>query len=860
MHQTAEHQRISGSQRQQWHRWGSFVAGRAWGTMRETTPDKPEPWAAFPFEHGRSRAYRWSEDGIGGFCDDQQRICMALALWNEQDPILKERYFGLTNEQGTHGEGIRDYFFHIDGLPSYSYMKMVYKYPQVEFPYERLVHGNALRGKEEPAFELIDALEHTFAHNRYFDVFIEYAKAAPDDILCRITAVNRGDDAAPLHLLPQLWFRRTWDGSSQRPELRAISDETVRVQHPDFGELWWSLESPDALLFTENETNTALLFDQPNDTPYVKDGIDYAIVRGQKERVNPERCGTKAAAHHIRTLKPGESWVIRTRLRPQQTTSASAAFADAAFADFDDVFEQRQREADAFYTALHPSRLDAEERRLQRAAYAGLCWNKNFYHFNVDRWLKENEEETSEKTASFKDWRHLDAHDVMSIPDTWEFPWFAQWDLAFQLSTLCISDAGFAKQQVLLLLSERYMRDDGAIPAFEDDLSTPHPPLFAWAAWHVYQGTPRDPAFLRRAYDRLKLHHDWWLKTQQHQQTGLFGGGFLGMDNISVFNRNADVPEGAWLAQADGTGWMALFSLNMLAIAVELGEDADAVAFLEHFLKIRRALLRLWDDKTRFFYDYLYLPGGRRMPLKVRSIAGLVPLVAAMAFDPIHLQALPRLQAKIDQLRQDDPDFQPGKDGCYLLAALDQNHIAALVKAVFDEDEFYSPFGIRSLSRYHEKHPVTCKIGGKTYALKYEPGDTADNMFGGNSNWRGPLWTPLNTLLSEVLYTYHTYFDGSLRVGRRRFDFEQQAFDLVARLISLFKRNEDGMRPYFGSNTYFQTDPHWRDYVWFYEHFHAETGQGLGASHQNGWTAMVAKLLQTQGRAIQVSESNEPPQ
>jgi hypothetical protein len=842
---TAEYQRISGRQREQWTHWGSYMSARSWGNVRENAPDEEHPWVAFPFEQARSRAYRWTEDGIAGFCDQQQNLCMAPAFWNEQDPILKERFFGLGNEPGNHGEGIKDYFFFLDGLPSSSYMKMLYKYPQVEFPYERLHQESVRRGQDQPSFELIDALHNTFLENRYFDIFIEYAKADAEDILCRITAINRGSKAAPLHILPHVWFRNSWQHSGERPELRADAQTMVHLQHPELGERWWHVELAHGLLFTENETNNVLIFDSSNASPYVKDGIDYAVVRGKSERVNPAKQGTKCAAHCHTLIEPGEYWVVRTRLQTVRS--------EAPFVDFDSVFEQRKQEADAFYAEVQPQDLSNEERDIQRKAFASLSWNKNFYHFNVDQWFQQEAKKTQSKseTSRFEQWRHFDAHDIVSVPDPWEYPWFAAWDLDFQVATLGLVDPEFAKQQVLLLLNDRYMHPKGMIPSFEGDLTTPHPPIHAWAAWHVYQTSDRDHQFLEKAYTCLKRNHEWWLKNQTQGEAYLFGGGFLGMDNISIFNRSEDVPEGGWLAQADGTGWMALFTLNLLSMAIELGKDADAVELLMHFMNIRRTLLTLWDEETQFFYDLLYTPDSGRMLLKVRSLVGIVPVTAVTLLDSNSLETLPRLRRQIEKLRSTDSDFQVGTNGCYLLAALSIDKIKAVLKAVFDPNEFYSPFGIRSLSKSHEKHPLSYKIGEETFELNYDPGESSKKMFGGNSNWRGPIWKPLNQLVIEALYYYHDYFGTQFRVpGAKKQPFDQAAYDLCQRLISLFKQDHKGCRPLHGDNDYFQSDPHWRDYFWFYEHFQAETGEGLGASHQNGWTAAVAKLIQNGGRAV----------
>lgn len=841
---TAEYQRITGDQREQWHDWGCYISNRSWGTFRENYAKTDKAWDYLPFNYSHSRAYRWSEDGIGGFCDRQQRLCLALAFWNEHDPILKERFFGLTNEQSNHGETVKDYYFYLDAVASGSYMKMLYKYPQTEFPYARIVREGALRSPEDPSLTLFEVLPNTFTQGRYFDIFIEYAKADVDDLLCRVTAINRGQEAAPLHILPHLWYRNIWsfDGRRKRPELRAVGENSVQASHSELGDWYWYIETCDDLLFTENESNRSLLADEPNISPYVKDGIHAAVIYQQKGRINPEKYGTKCAAHYRLTLAPGETRQVNLRLR--------SAASQKPFADFEEVFEQRQKEADEFYAALQNNNVSAEEKSIQHAAFAGLLWNRSFYHFNIKAWLKGDAQEDGcidDKDSEYKQWQHLDAHDIISIPDIWEYPFLALWDIDFQLVTLALVDPQFAQQQILLFLSDRYMRSDGAMPAFDGDLSTPHPPLHAWAAWHIYQTTGKDADFLALAYAGLKRHYDWWLKEQQHRDY-LFGGGFLGMDNISVLDRNEKLSEESWLAQADGTGWMAFFALHLLAMAVESGQEDDALRFLEDFAAIRQALTKLWDDESHFFYDVLFMSQGKQQSLKIRSLVGLVPLVGVLLLDPDRLDALPRLK---QTLEEQYGEFRSEVNECYLLTAASRQQIGHLIAAVFDPGEFYSPHGVRSLSKFHESQPFTCEIEGETHTLTYEPGESSDNMFGGNSNWRGPIWPPLNQLTIEALHYYHAAWGKSLKLpDGTTFDFEKAAADLASRLVSLFKMDEQGWRRYFGENEFFQTNPHWKQYLWFYEYFHAETGAGLGTSHQNGWTALVAKLIQNQGKEV----------
>jgi hypothetical protein len=832
MKTTPEHERTSGPEREQWRRWGAYMADRCWGTVRESTPDKEDAWGDFTFEQSRSRAYRWTEDGIGGFCDDRQRLCMTVALWNGRDPILKERFFGLTNEQGNHGEDAKDYWFLLDGTPSQSYMKMLYRYPQAEFPYGRLIEQNAVRKEGDPPFNLIDALPNTFLEKRYFDILIEYAKAAPDDILCRITITNHASESAPLHILPHLFYRNTWRKRGKRPRLRAGGSDTVRIEHPDFEDWRWYAKSPDELLFTENETNTELLYDEPNASPYTKDGIDYAVVRGQTERVNSEKTGSKCAAHIVHQFAPGETYVVRTRL--------SAAALDAPFADFDAVFEQRQADADAFYKAVQRDDLGEEQRLIQRRAFASLCWNNIYYEFDVDRWLEENpvEEKASEQRKSFEQWRHFHARDIISAPDPWEYPWLAGWDIAFQIATIALIDPEYAKEHALLLLDERYMRKDGAIPAFEGDLGTPHPPVYAWAAWHIYQHGGRDRVFLRKAYERFQLHFEWWLK--EHQPADyLFNGGFVGKDNITVIDRNTDVPEGGSIMQADSTGWMAHFAIHLLKMAVELERDDDAQSYLRHLGAIRKALESLWDDKGRFLFDIVRLKDGAIIPLQVRNFAGMIPLLAAASLDAGQLDKLPKTRARLDRLAEQTGELKPNTDGCILLAALPERQIMHLLNVLFDTDEFLSPFGLRSLSKVHDKRPVSLELNGKKHELRYEPGNSPDRTFGGNSNWRGPVWAPLNQSMIEALHIYGQHYPAPL----------------IGRGISLFECNQKGVRPCHGQNEHIQTDADWRDYFWFFEYFHAETGHGLGASHQNGWTAVVAMLIQNGGHPPEESGS-----
>jgi hypothetical protein len=841
MKQTTEHQRLAPGIREDWRRWGCYVSGRNWATAREYG-DPSKNWEGFPFEYASHKAYRWSEDGIGGFSDDQQRICLAAAFWNERDPRLKERFFGLTNEQGNHGEDVKDYYFFVDAVPSFSYMKMLYKYPQIEYPYARLVVENAIADSSKPSVELVNVLEQTFKERCYFDIFIEFAKAGPNDLLYRITVVNRGSDPAPLHVLPHVWYRNTAKPGTRPPQLRADGDG-VFVPHPELGDYHWHVEETEEFLFTDNASNTQWLNDVPNATLYTKDGIEAAVVRGKKECVNPDKVGTKAAAHCIRTVGPGETWVIRSRL----TTSANSV----PFADFDAIFVQCQQEADDFYAALQETVPTDEQKAIQRAAFVGLTWNQHFYNFNVKEWIADETQAPPDRDVeAFESWKHFDAHDILSVPEPWEYPLLAAWDTSFQIGTLGIVDPDFAKGQALLLLSDRYMRSDGAIPGFESDMNTPQPPVHAHAIWHVYQLWDRDHAFIEKAYPALKRHYDWWFREHQPKPY-LFDGGFLGKDNISPVDRTNGIPEGGSIEQADSTGWMALFTLDLLALAIELNQDEDALMLLDHFFKLRDSIQTLWDKKERFFFDVVNLPDGTCLPIKVRSLAGIIPFIATLLLKPHELDKTPRLQAHLEALGADDKDFTINDEGYLLLSLLPHKQIQTLLPVLFDPAEFYSPYGLRSLSKYHEKHPVTVEMNGDKRELKYEPGESQDQSAGGNSNWRGPIWAPINDVVLEALTVYHTYFKKPLlKQGNKHITLDEAAQQLVQRLIAVFERNKKGERPYLSYNAVFKDDP-----LWFFEHFDGETGRGLGASHQNGWTAILGKLIHHQGRALYIPQN-----
>ncbi len=885
MPKTAEHNRLvdSRERRADWKEWGPYVSDRAWGTVREDYSATGQAWEYFPHDHARSRAYRWNEDGLAGVCNRFQNICMAVALWNERDPIIKERLFGLTGNQGNHGEDVKEYYFYLDNTPTHSYMKMLYKYPQVEYPYRLLVEENQRRGRHELEFELYDALRDAFAQNRYFDIFIEYAKASQEEILCRLTAINRGPEPAPLHLLPHLWFRNDWSWGYDRPrpQLRHMAPGTVRGQHRHLGERWWYVSRAGnsqniPFLFTNNDTNLERLFGAPNAHRYLKDSINDALVHSHRQRVNPEQTGTKVAAHLQTTLAPGQSFEVWTRFAPAQL--------ETPFDNFTEIFEQRQAEADEFYAAIQSPKLSRDERRIQRQAFAGLLWSKQFYHYGIDLWLQGDPAQPpppeSRKHGRNSNWTHLYNLDVISMPDKWEYPWYAAWDLAFHALPLALLDPEWAKRQLILMLREWYMHPNGQIPAYEWAFGDVNPPVHAWAAWRVYKITRNvtgqaDTVFLERVFHKLLLNFTWWVNRKDAHGNNIFEGGFLGMDNIGVFDRSAELPTGGHLEQADGTAWMGMYCLNMLAIALELArtdiayEDV-ATKFFEHFIYIAQAITHLhgregwslWDENDGFFYDILHTPDGRHIPLKLRSFVGLVPLFAVETLEPALLNRLPRFRRRMEWFIKYRPQLveniasltQSGQGERLLLSIVDRQKLARVLPRMLDESQFLSDYGLRTLSKQHSQQPYTFHVNGQTHTVRYEPAESGSGLFGGNSNWRGPIWFPVNYLMIESLQKYHHYYGDSFKVELPRHSgnqvtLNQAAAELSRRLMRLFLRAEanGGRRPVFGAVDYFQTDPHWRDYIPFYEYFHGDIGAGLGASHQTGWTALVAKLIQQSG-------------
>ncbi|MGQ0551093.1 MAG: MGH1-like glycoside hydrolase domain-containing protein [Armatimonadota bacterium] len=867
-----------------WYRWGPYLADRQWGTVREDYSPHGEAWDYFPHAHARSRAYRWGEDGLLGICDNHGYLCFALALWNEADPILKERLFGLTGPQGNHGEDVKEYYFFLDCTPTHSYMRALYKYPQRAFPYEELLRENRRRGRQGPELELLDT--GIFAEGRYFDVLIEYVKAAPEDILIRISATNHGPATAPLHLLPTLWFRNAWawgqDGT--RPELRAhyLADyeatagaRLIAANHATLGEYWLAAEGTPDLLFTENESNARRLWGVPNRTPHVKDGIHEAVVNGHRDAVNPQGIGTKTAAQYPMSVPPGATETVMLRLSSRRH--------DHPFVGAAELFVRRQAEADAFYSGFGPKAMSDDARRVQRQAFAGLLWSKQFYFYDVAVWLDGDPAgpppPEQRKTARNSDWRHLNNADVISMPDKWEYPWYAAWDLAFHCLPLAMVDPDFAKRQILLLLREWYMHPNGQLPAYEWAFGDVNPPVHAWAAYRVYKIARRvtgiaDRTFLERAFHKLLLNFTWWVNRKDLEGRNVFQGGFLGLDNIGVFDRSSMLPTGGHIDQSDGTAWMGMYSLNMLAIALELAradrayEDV-ATKFFEHFLYIAGALndigdkgISLWDREDEFFYDVLHLPNDQQFRLKVRSLVGLIPLLAVETIEPGLLAVLPNFQRRMEWFLTYRPRLaglvsrwrEPGVGDRRLLALARGHRMKRLLRRMLDPAEFLSDYGVRAISRYHAEHPYMLHVDGMEHAVRYEPAESTTGLFGGNSNWRGPIWFPINFLLIESLQKFHHYYGNDFLVecptgsGTMR-TLWQVADDLSRRLTHIFLRGADGRRPVHGASQVFQHDPHWRDYVLFHEYFHGDNGTGLGASHQTGWTALVAKLLeQTGGR------------
>ncbi|HEY7746007.1 MAG TPA: glucosidase [Desulfuromonadales bacterium] len=864
-----------------WKKWGPYLSERQWGTVREDYSDSGDAWSYFTHDQARSRAYRWGEDGLAGVSDNHQVLCFALALWNGVDPILKERLFGLTNSEGNHGEDVKEYYFYLDSTPTHSYMKYLYKYPQAAYPYDDLIATNRGRSRTEMEYELLDT--GVFDDDRYFDVFVEYAKAGPEDLLIRITACNRGPEAATLHLLPTLWFRNTWswtDGGS-RPLLRALEGShgpVVQAHHTDplflesLADYHLYCEGEATLLFTENETNNRRLFGKENPSPFVKDGINDCVVHGRTDAVNPAGIGTKVAAHCRRTVGAGEEQVIRLRL----CRTAPAGLADP-FAGFDELFALRQQEADAFFAAITPPAVGEDEARVMRQALAGMLWTKQYYYFDLDRWLKEHGAHPllgGHKGARNGQWYHMVNDDIISMPDKWEYPWYAAWDLAFHTIALNMVDHEFGKRQLDLMLSEVYLHPSGQIPAYEWNFGDVNPPVHAFATLFNYRLEQQiegkgDVDYLKRAFQKLLLNFTWWVNRKDEQGNNLFSGGFLGLDNIGIFDRSSALPTGGCLEQADGTAWMAFYCQNMLDIAMELAQhdpayEEMAAKFLEHFFWIAAAMDRigenrdeLWDEEDGFFYDLLRLPDGSAQRIKVRSMVGLLPLCATTVISRQQLKKYPGLlQRSRDFLTRHGsllanihPPHLPGAEGRHLLSVLSEAKLRRVLTRMLDEERFLSPHGIRSLSKWHEQNPYVFDVHGERYEVKYLPAESDTGMFGGNSNWRGPIWFPVNLLILRGLQQAYLYYGDSFRIecptgSGKLMNLYQVAQEIGARLTRIFLRDAEGRRPVYGGAGKFQNDPHWRDHILFYEYFHGDNGAGLGASHQTGWTGSVAKVIQ----------------
>lgn len=866
-----------------WKRWGPYLSERAWGTVREDYSAHGTAWEYFPHDHARSRAYRWSEDGIAGICDRHQLICFAVALWNERDPILKERLFGLSGNEGNHGEDVKEHYFYLDSTPTHSYMKYLYKYPQSAFPYAELLEENRRRSRKHAEYELLDT--GVFDEDRYFDVFVEYAKSDVEDILVRITVENRGPEAARLRLLPTVWFRNTWswgngDGRPEARLQRSGTDPVIELRHPSYGKRWLVCQGSPELLFTENETNTRRLFDVDSSSRYVKDGINDYVVHGKSDVVSPQFVGTKAAAHYKLEIASGESVTIQLRLTD---TDFSATTTKGAFEGSGEIFGSRQRESDEFYATVVPLDLSPDAKNVMRQGFAGMLWSKQFYHYIAKQWLEGDPENPSPPAERLKgrnsEWPHLYNADVISMPDKWEYPWYAAWDLAFHCVPLALVDPDFAKEQLVLLLREWYMHPNGQLPAYEWAFGDVNPPVHAWAAWRVYKIDKKrkgrgDRAFLERVFHKLLLNFTWWVNRKDAEGMNIFQGGFLGLDNIGVFDRSAPLPTGGYLEQSDGTSWMAMYTLNLLAMALELAREDRvyedvASKFWEHFIYIAHAMnhrgrdgIGLWDETDGFFYDVLKFPDGRKYPMRIRSMVGLIPLFAVETLEPEALEHLPDFKRRLEWFIDNRPDLTAdvacmrtsGMKERRLLSIICPEQLRRVLQIMLDEREFLSPHGIRALSKHHDDNPYTLSVNGMEYRVDYEPAECTTGLFGGNSNWRGPIWFPVNYLLIESLQKFHYYLGDQFTVefptgSGKMLTLWEVAAELSRRLTRIFLRDEQGKRPVFGDLEKFQNDPHWRDLLLFYEYFHGDTGAGAGASHQTGWTGLVTKLLQQSGES-----------
>ena len=879
--QTIEHARLL-KEGSLWKFWGPYLSERQWGTVREDYSENGDAWNYFSHDQARSRAYRWGEDGLAGICDSHQLLCFSLALWNGNDPIIKERLFGLTNGEGNHGEDVKEYYFYLDSTPTHSYMKYLYKYPQAAYPYDDLVRTNGHRNRQESEYELLDT--GVFDQDRYFDVFVEYAKEFPDDILVKMTVCNRGKESAVLHLLPTLWFRNTWswEGGGSKPVLTSVKHATstvIHAHHTDplfqksLTDYYLYCEGTVPLLFTENETNLVRIFGTANNSPYVKDGINNYVVQGQQDAVNPAKLGTKASPHYQLTVGPDGTQVVRLRL-----TATAPHTLPKPFEQFEAVMSQRLKEADEFYDSVTPPVVkgDSDRASVMRQAFAGMLWTKQYYYFDADQWLEEHHAHPlQQESRQFRnrEWFHMINDDIISMPDKWEYPWYAAWDMAFHTAVFSALDPDFAKQQLDLMLSQHYLHPNGQIPAYEWNFSDVNPPVHAWATLFLArmeiarQGSP-DVDFLKVAFSRLALNFTWWVNRKDRFGKNVFEGGFLGLDNIGVFDRSAPLPTGGYLEQADGTAWMALFTQNMGELAVELAMhepvyDGMAAKFTEHFLWIAAAMNRpgmdgMWDDEDGFYYDLLRTPDGKATRLKVRSMVGLLPLCATTVYEPWQRERVPKTLASFTERCKKMPELlrfiHPTGPGHYgvgdrgISSLLNPERLRRILMKMLDENEFLSPFGIRSLSKVHEKHPYIFRVGEQEYRVTYLPGESNTGMFGGNSNWRGPIWMPVNALIVRALLNFYWYYGDNFKIecptgSGRMMNLYEVAQEITDRLARIFLRDPSGRRPVHGDTKKFQDDPHWRDHMLFHEYFHGDNGTGLGASHQTGWTGLVGGLI-----------------
>ncbi len=863
-----------------WRKWGPYLSERQWGTVREDYSQDGNAWDYFTHDQARSRAYHWGEDGLAGISDDQQLLCFGVALWNGKDPILKERMFGLTNSEANHGEDVKEYYFYLDSTPTHSYMKYLYKYPQAEYPYGNLIETNRGRNRGDMEYELLDT--GVFNSDRYFDVFVESAKQSPEDLLIQISVSNRGPEAAKIDVLPTLWFRNTWTWwpGTPKPSLKQVSGQkgaqTVAASHPDLGERYLYCEGDVPLLFTENETNNERLFGKPNASRYVKDGINNYVVEGNHNAVNPEKAGTKSAAHYQLNVPAGKTVSIRLRL----SDLAPAPMGDP-FKNFDEIMQTRQGEADEFYKSITPARVSEDEALVMRQALAGMLWSKQYFFLDVDLWLKEHGVDPMKPGGRFmrnSEWFHMVNQHIISMPDKWEYPWYAAWDLAFHTIALSTVDTDFAKEQLDLMLQTFFLHPTGQIPAYEWNFSDVNPPVHAWATIFLYRTEQAltgkgDIDFLKRSFAKLTLNFSWWVNRKDRFGKNLFEGGFLGLDNIGVFDRSAPLPTGGSLEQADGTAWVSMFAQNMLEIAVELAsQDSSyedmAMKFAEHFIWIARAMNQtgpegMWDEEDGFYYDVLRLPDGSARRLKVRSMVGLLPLCATTVIEPWQRERCPGVvktlqerYLRMPELRESMHATGPGHFGYGergISALVNENRLRRILTRMLDENEFLSPYGIRALSRYHDQHPFAVNVEGQEYRVNYLPAESDTGMFGGNSNWRGPIWMPVNALLIRALLSFYLYYGDNFKIecptgSGKLMNLFEVAHEISNRLEGIFLRDKSGRRPVYGGTEKFQTDPRWKDYILFYEYFHGDNGAGLGASHQTGWTGVVAKLIELFGR------------